>query len=217
MAAASASAPMGDYWSIGDNGSGIASMTTWRRSRRRSVGPGWKERFGGQSVRRRSGSQTTLHCVRESENPSAELPAHDWKLFDVAGSGTSRSSLPRREHCGWNTYENNKPTGFITPVITYRTNVATRAASPRLGPPAPRHHNFTTAIRTDSDWTRITVSGVMDASFNGTFYVATTPTAQHSRRPGGTERSQRRGSAVTQNLGLLDGGAFMRDQFPVGL
>ena len=85
----------------------------------------------------------------------------------------------RGDHAGWNTYENNQPSGYITPVIVYRTNGSDTRSIAANG--AVRNNNVVTFTTTVAHGFRtgtpITVSGVGVSGFNGSFYVATVPSA----------------------------------------
>lgn len=113
-------------------------------------------------------------------------------------------------HAGYNKYEGNQPAGFLQPTILYRTGLVdmrTIASATRSAGVAtyttPGFHRF-------QPGTKITITGVADASFNTTAYVASVPTSYtftlHQPGPdassaGGAITGFQWGSAVT-------GGAF---------
>jgi glucose/arabinose dehydrogenase len=128
----------------------------------------------------------------------------------------------RGDHAGWNLYESSQPEGFISPVIKYRTNgVDTIAIAATAAGGAVRAGGMVTFTTTSGHRLRrgekITVSGVADASFNGSFFVASTPTpTSFTAVQGGPDAGSGGGSAVTlEQGGCVTGGAFYdATQFP---
>ena len=117
----------------------------------------------------------------------------------------------RRDHGGYNDFENNQPAGFITPKIVYRTNgVDTRTITT-----ASRSGDIATFTTSAAHRFRVggnlTIAGVGDASFNqANLYVASIPsdTTFTAVQPGPAVTSSG-GSAATLNQGgCLTGGAF---------
>src|SRR5258706_3251913 len=118
----------------------------------------------------------------------------------------------RGDHAGWNTYENNQPSGYITPIIVYRTNGSdTRSIG---GNGAVRNNNVVTFSTTVAHGFRagtpITISGVAVSGFNGSFYVASIPsTTTFTVSQAGPNQTSGGGSATTLNLGgCVTGGCF---------
>jgi glucose/arabinose dehydrogenase len=139
---------------------------------------------------------------------------------NTVGDSWEQTFLPfRGSHSGWNTYENNQPTGFLPPVITYRTNnpesrTITANGAVRLAGIV----TFTTAApHPFRKGARVTIADVSDASFNGQFDVAAvlpgSPDAQISTRftveQVGPDRTSSGGTVTTQNIGgAILGGCF---------
>ncbi|MCY1077294.1 PQQ-dependent sugar dehydrogenase [Archangium lansingense] len=118
-----------------------------------------------------------------------------------------------RDHAGYNDYENNQPAGYITPAIKYRTNnTDTRNLTTSGG--AVRSGGIVTFTTTETHGFRkgeaITVAGVTDTSFNGTVYVASTPSADKwTAVQAGPDANSGGGTAKTQHLGgSITGGVF---------
>ena len=118
----------------------------------------------------------------------------------------------RGDHAGWNTYENNQPGGYITPIIAYRTNGSDTRSLATNG--AIRNNNVVTFTTTVAHGFRagtpITVSGVGASSFNGSFYVATVPSAtMFTVSQAGPDQTSGGGTATTLYLGgCATGGCF---------
>jgi hypothetical protein len=115
------------------------------------------------------------------------------------------------DHGGYNNFENNQPAGFITPKIVYRTNgsdTRTIVTATRAGGVATY---TTTAAHGFRQGGNLTISGVVDTSFNGSnVYVASTPTpTTFTILQPGIDTTSTGGSAVTLNQGgCLTGGVF---------
>lgn len=135
---------------------------------------------------------------------------------NVVGTGYEQTFVVnRRNHAGYNDFENNQPAGndYITPVIKYRTNgmdTRTLAASGavRAGGIATFTTTGTHGFRKGE---KLTIEGVGDASFNGDFYVASTPSATTFTltQTGLPDVSSGGGTARTQDLGgCMNGGVF---------
>ncbi|QSQ10998.1 PQQ-dependent sugar dehydrogenase [Myxococcus landrumensis] len=119
------------------------------------------------------------------------------------------------DHAGYNDYENNQPATnkYITPVIKYRTKGTDERTLIAGG--AVRSGGVTTFTTTATHGFRkgekLTLAGVTDASFNGDFYVASTPSATTFTvaQAGVADASSGGGSATTQRLGgCMNGGVF---------
>ncbi|AGC42354.1 hypothetical protein MYSTI_01005 [Myxococcus stipitatus DSM 14675] len=118
-------------------------------------------------------------------------------------------------HGGYNDYENNQPAtnNYITPVIKYRTGGIDERTLTASG--AVRSGGVTTFTTTGTHGFRkgekLTLAGVTDTSFNGDFYVASTPsgTTFTVAQVGLADASSGGGSAKTQRLGgCMNGGVF---------
>lgn len=200
------------YFSIGDlgNGTGVNSDLTslaakvGRRNLDGSVPP-LNPFFDGP------GANNDAIWARGFRNPFklAVQPASGQVWVNVAGSGYEQVfAVQKGDHAGWNTYENNQPAGYLKPRIKYRTNgTDTREIAPGG---ALRHENvitFTTTVAHGfRKGERITIAGVFDPSFNGTFYVASVPAATtftvdqagpHVASGGGTATTLQMGGAIT--------------------
>lgn len=114
------------------------------------------------------------------------------------------------DHAGWNDFENNQPPGYITPKIKYRTN----GTDTRSLVDSVRADNVATFTTTTEHGFRqgekLAISGVADSSFNGSFYVASTPTdTMFTVNQSAPDASSSGGSAATQHQGgCVTGGAF---------
>ena len=123
-----------------------------------------------------------------------------------------------RDHAGYNDYENTQPANFLTPVIKYRTNGIDTRTLTQTG--AARRGGVTTFTTYEQHGLRkgekVTVEAVGVGSFNGTFYVASTPTPTSFTVPQPGLPDANSGSSPgadalvrTQNLGgSITGGAF---------
>jgi hypothetical protein len=162
-----------------------------------------------------SGPNHELIWARGFRNPFkiAFQPTTGLLWVNVAGTSYEQIFVVNRaDHAGYNDYENNQPAGYITPKIKYRTNGSDTRTLAANG--ASRQNNIATFATTTTHGFRkgeqITISGVADASFNGSFYVdsvllATTFTL---RQPGPNATSSG-GMAATLNIGgAVTGGAF---------
>jgi hypothetical protein len=113
---------------------------------------------------------------------------------------------------GWNDYENNQPAGFITPLIAYRVNGTTSAPLAASG--ASRLSNvvtFTTqAFHPFRQGAKVTIAGVANSSFNGSFYVTSRVSdTSFTVAQIGPNESSGGGTATTQNIGgSATGGCF---------
>jgi glucose/arabinose dehydrogenase len=121
------------------------------------------------------------------------------------------------EHAGWNDYENNQPVPgpplfYITPKIKYVTNgTDTRTLAAGGAERSGSVATFTTTVaHLFRQGERITIAGVTDASFNGAFYVASTPTGTtFTVAQAGPNAVSGGGAAQTQDQGgCLTGGTF---------
>lgn len=208
------------YWAIGDTGNGTgvdADLSTLackvgRATIEGAVAPGNPFVDG-------PGGNNDYIWARGFRNPfTFTFQPTTGKLWvDVAGGSWEQVFVVESaNHAGWDDYENNQPAGFITPVIKYHTN-GTDIRNIAAVNGAVRAGNAVTFTATVPHGFRqgekITISGVADASFNGSFYVAgasnapTTTTFTVSQN--GPNASSGGGTAETQNLGgAITGGAF---------
>jgi glucose/arabinose dehydrogenase len=117
------------------------------------------------------------------------------------------------DHAGWNDYENNQPSGYITPRIKYRTN-GTDTRNLLAGTGALRNGGivtFTTSVAHGfRQGEKITVAGVADPAFNGAFYVASVPsTTTFTVTQAGPNATSGGGTATTLHQGgCVTGGCF---------
>lgn len=198
------------YWGIGDLGSGAgvnADLTSLAakigRARLDGSVPSFNPFADGPG-----GNQDYIFA-RGFRNPfkCAFQPATGLLWVNVAGSSFEQSFLVQKgDHAGYNAYENNQPAGFITPWIKYRTNGRDHwslAGSSRLNNVATFTTSGNHGFRLGE---RITIEGVVDASFNDTVYVDSIPspsifTAEQSgpnaNSGGGTATSTALGGAIT--------------------
>ncbi|WNG25039.1 PQQ-dependent sugar dehydrogenase [Cystobacter fuscus] len=118
----------------------------------------------------------------------------------------------KSDHAGHDTYENNQPNGYITPVIKYRTNgTDTRGLTADGAVRSAGVATFTTTVvHGFRKGEKLTVSGVTDASFNGTVFVASTPSSTTwTAVQAGPDAASGGGQALTNNLGgSITGGVF---------
>lgn len=205
------------YWAIGDlgNGTGVnADLTSLAAKVGRANPDGTPANdnpyFDGV------GPNNEYIWARGFRNPfTFTFQPTTGKLWvNTVGTGYEQIFVPSKsDHAGYNAYENNQPAnGYITPAIKYRTNgtdTRTIAASGavRSGGVATFTTTATHGFRKGE---KISVSGVTDTSFNGTVYVASTPTATTwTAVQAGSDATSGGGTAVTDNLGgSITGGIF---------
>lgn len=118
----------------------------------------------------------------------------------------------RGDHGGYNQYENNQTAGFLEPTIVYRTNGTDTRNLTASG--AVRTGGVTTFTTVSSHGFRagakITIAGVADASFNGTFFVRDRLSdTSFTVSQAGPDANSGGGSAQTAAIGgALTGGYF---------
>jgi glucose/arabinose dehydrogenase/PKD repeat protein len=169
------------YWAIGDNGNGTgvnADMTSLAaklgRANLDGTVPTDNPFIDGP------GGNNDYIWARGLRNPFT----HTWQAstgklwMNVVGTNWEQVFvIGRGDHAGYNNYENNQPNGFLPPVIAYSTNSSTGAN--RTISSVSRSANVATYTTTANHMFRvggnITVSGVANTTFNGTFYIASTP------------------------------------------
>lgn len=205
------------YWAIGDlgNGTGVnADLTSLAAKVGRANLDGTPANdnpfFDGV------GPNNEYIWARGFRNPfTFTFQPTTGKLWvNTVGTGYEQIFVPTRgDHAGYNAYENNQPAGgFISPVIKYRTNNTDTRTLTASG--AVRSGGVATFTTTEAHFFRkgekITVSGVANTGFNGTVYVASTPSATTwTAAQAGPDAMSGGGQAVTDNLGgSITGGTF---------
>src|SRR6185503_3130062 len=136
------------------------------------------------------GSVPQLNPFRDGAGPNQDLiwargfrnpfklgfqPATGLLWVNVAGNAYETIFLINRaDHAGWYFYEIGQPAGYVAPKIKYRTNGTDTHGL--LGSSGARRQNnvvtFTTS--TEHDFVKgekISIAGVNDSSFDGSFYV----------------------------------------------
>jgi hypothetical protein len=214
------------YWSIGDLGSGVgvnSDLTSLAakvgRANRDGSLPNDNPFFDG------AGPNNDYIWARGHRNPfTFTFQRSTGQLWsNTVGTSWEQVFLPfRGSHAGYSTYENDQPTGFLTPAIAYRTNTTearTIAAAASSG--AVRSNGIVTFTTTTAHRLRkgglVTIAGVTDATFNGTFPVATlvpgSPDPQITTKftviQAGANTTSGGGTATTQSIGgAITGGCF---------
>jgi len=213
------------YWSIGDNentGLGGTNLT--------SLGAkvGRANRFTGAALNDNpfndgAGTNNDHIWARGFRNPfSLTFQPTSGKLWlNVVGSSTTSLQrgyeqafiVPRGGHGAWNVHESGQPVGslaYLSPVISYRiTSPLTSSVTS-----AERNNGtvtFTTAeFQTLRKGAKVTIAGVSDPSFNGTFFVAARLSdTQFSVVQAGTNATSSGGTATGATIGeSITGGCF---------
>jgi glucose/arabinose dehydrogenase len=206
------------YWSIGDNGNGTghdADLLSLACKVSRA------NRFTGQPVNDNPffdgpGPNNDYIWARGVRNPFTLTfqPVTGALWVNVVGDGWEQIFVVnRKDHAGYNDYENNQPAGYLAPIIAYRTN-GTQTTDIAATNGAVRTGNIVTFTTTGQHRVRrggkITVAGVSDASFNGTFFVASVPSNTTFTVPQtGPGASSGGGTVATANIGgCVTGGTF---------
>lgn len=142
--------------------------------------------------------------------------------LNVVGSSTTSLTkgyeqsfvVPRGANGGWNLYENSQPAGitYLPPAISYRIGVSLATA---LDPAGAVRSNGTVTFTTSAfhplrKGAKVTIAGVTDTSFNGTFYVtARLSDTQFTISQAGADATSGGGTATTANIGdSITGGCF---------
>jgi glucose/arabinose dehydrogenase len=204
------------YWAIGDNGNGTgvdANLTSLAakvgRANRDGTVPADNPFVDG------AGGNNDYIWARGFRNPFTITFQPDAGELWVNCVGTSYEQIflvRAGEHAGWNDYENTQPAGYITPKIKYRTNGTDTRGIAASG--AARADNIATFTTTSTHGFRqgeqLTISGVTDASFNGTVYVASVPSGTtFTAVQTGADATSGGGTAVTLDQGgAVSGGCF---------
>lgn len=212
------------YWSVGDNGngSGVNANLTSLASK-----IGRANRFTGAALNDNpffdgAGPNNDYIWARGFRNPfTMTFQVTTGQLWsDTVGTNWEQVFLPTRgSHAGWNTYENNQPTGFLPPTIAYRTNGTDSRTIAASG--AVRANGVVTITTTSTHPFRkggfATIAGVGNSSFNGVFPVTSVKpgspdpqlSTQFTYTQAGPNETSGGGSATTQNIGgVVSGGCF---------
>lgn len=220
------------YWAIGDNGAGAgvnADLTSLAskigRATRIGTLPPDNPFIDG------AGPNNDFIWGRGFRNPFTftfqRTTGQLWS--NTVGDNWEQVFLPQAgSHAGYNAFENNQPNGFLAPTIAYRTNgtdfrnIAAGGAVRSGGTVT----FTTTAMHPFRKGGQVTIAGVTDASFNGTFDVASvlpgSPDPQLSTQftvtQAGVNAASGGGTATTQDIGgAITGGCFYDStNFPTG-
>ncbi|WP_434381064.1 PQQ-dependent sugar dehydrogenase [Melittangium boletus] len=207
------------YWAIGDlgNGTGVnADLTSMAAKVNRAHLDGTPA--NDNPFHDGVGPNNEYVWARGLRNPFTLTLNPNTGALWVNSVGTSYEQvfvLSRGAHAGYSTYENNQPSsGYISPVIKYRTNGTDSRSLTATG--AVRDAGVTTFTTTAAHGFRkgekITVAGVTDASFNGSVYVASVPSdTTWTAAQAGANAAGGAGTATTQNLGGSITGATFYD------
>ncbi len=213
------------YWSIGDN-----ENTTLGGANLTSLGAkvGRANRFTGAALNDNpfndgAGTNNDHIWARGFRNPFtlAFQPTSGKLWLNVVGSSVSGLTrgyeqafiVPRGSHGGWNIHENGQAVGdlaYMSPVISYRIG------SPLISTltSAARSNGTVTFTTTEFQPLRkgakVTIAGVADASFNGTFFVALRLSdTKFSVVQAGTNATSSGGTAAGATIGeSITGGCF---------
>lgn len=205
------------YWAVGDNGNGrgvdndLSSLASKVGRANLDGSVPWDNPFADGP-----GGNNDYIWARGFRNPFtfSFQPGTGELWVNCVGTSYEQIFMVRSgDHAGWNDYENNQPPGYITPRIKYRTNgTDTRNLAANGG--AVRSGNIVTFTTTGSHGFRqgekITITGAVDATFNGSFYVTAVPTATSFRvSQAGPDASSGSGTARTlEQGGAVTGGCF---------
>lgn len=215
------------YWAIGDNGSttnGGANLTSL------AAKVGRANRFTGAALNDNpfndgAGTNNDHIWARGFRNPFtlAIQPTTGKLWLNVVGSSVSATDLPkgheqafivpRAGHGGWNLHESGQPVGdlaYLSPVISYRIGTPLTSAVTS----AVRNNGtvtFTTAeFQTLRKGTKVTIAGMADSSFNGTFYVTgRLSNTQFTLAQAGADATSSGGTVTPEYIGeSISGGCF---------
>jgi glucose/arabinose dehydrogenase len=206
------------YWAIGDlgNGTGVDADLNSLAAK-----VGRADRFTGQPVNSNpffdsAGPNNDHIWARGFRNPFTGMFSPRTGKLWINCVGTNYEQIfvvNAGEHAGYNDYENNQPSGFLAPIIVYRTNGTDTRTITATG--AVRSGGVSTFTTTGNHGFRkggkITVSGVGNASFNGDFFVASVPSLNTFTvsQPALPNANSGGGTAVTLNIGgSMTGGCF---------
>lgn len=214
------------YWSVGDNANNVGANADLV-----SLGSkvGRANRFTGAPLNDNpfndgSGPNNDYIWARGFRNPfTLSFQPTSGKLWvNVVGSSATSLTkgyeqafvVPRGGHGGWNGYENSQPAGsaYLAPAIAYRIGAPVVSTLTATG--AVRSNGkatFTTAeFQPLRKGAKVTIAGVGDPSFNGTYYVAARLSdTQFSVVQAGPDAVSGGGTATAENLGeSITGGCF---------
>jgi MYXO-CTERM domain-containing protein len=204
------------YWAIGDlgNGTGVNADLTSLATKVGRANPDGTP-VNDNPFNDGTGPNNEYIWARGFRNPFTFTfqPGTGRLWVNTVGTSYEQIFIPSKgDHAGYNTYENNQIAGFITPAIVYRTNGTDSRTLTATG--AVRSAGTVTFTTTGNHGFRkgqkITVSGVTDTSFNGAFYVVSTPDLRTwTAAQAGPDATSGGGTAVTQSLGgSITGGIF---------
>jgi glucose/arabinose dehydrogenase len=204
------------YWAIGDNGGPRVGVDADLLSLAAKVGranrdgsvPSDNPFYDGD------GPNNDYIWARGFRNPftMAFQPATGRLWLNVVGNGFEQVFTPLAgESGGWDNYENNQLAGFITPVIAYNTNTAPPRPITATG--AVRSADVvtitTTAVHKFRAGAKVTIAGVVDPSFDGTFYIASAAPRNFTYAQQGDDAASGSGTATPPEIGgSITGGAF---------
>jgi glucose/arabinose dehydrogenase len=202
------------YWGIGDNGNGTgvdANLTSLAAKIGRANADGSVP--SDNPYVDGTGPNADLIWARGFRNPfTMTFQQSTGRLWvNTVGTAYEQIFVPQRgDHAGYNDYENNQPSGFITPVVVYRTNGSdsrTITAAARAGGVSTFTTSAAHGFRLGG---RIDITGVGDTSFNGNGYVTAVASAtQFSIAQAGGNATSSGGTATTLNIGgAMSGGTF---------
>jgi len=206
------------YWAIGDNGNGtgvdgdiVSLAAKVGRANLDGTLPADNPLADGP------GGTNDFIWARGLRNPFTMTFQPSTGDLWVNCVGTSYEQVFRMkagDHAGYNDYENNQPAGYLAPVIKYRTGTSTDQRNITASTGASRLNNVVTFTTTGTHGFRqgekISISNVVDASFNGSVYVATIPSAtSFTANQTGANTTSGGGTATTMYQGnCISGGCF---------
>jgi len=212
------------YWSVGDNANNVGANADLV-SLASKVGRA--NRFTGAALNDNpyndgTGPNNDFIWARGFRNPfTLNFQPTSGKLWvNVVGSSTISLTkgyeqafiVPRGGHGGWNLYENSQPAGYLTPAIAYRIGAALAATLTPTG--AVRNNGTvtftTTGFQSLRKGAKVTIAGVSNTGFNGTFFVSSRLSdTKFTVIQAGTNATSGNGTATTDNLGqAITGGCF---------
>lgn len=205
------------YFGIGDNGAGIGvdndlSTLASKISRINLNGtiPNDNPFYDG------AGPNADAIWARGFRNPyTMTFHPKTGSLFlnDVGTSVEQVFNVTKGGHGGWNDYEGNQPSGYLTPKIQYKTggsfvyNIAASNGAVRV---SNQVTYTTTTIHNMRQGTKVTVAGVSNSTLNGTFYISSIPSATKFKvNQTGPNATSGGGTVTTLNIGrAVLGGCF---------
>ena len=222
------------YWSIGDNGNGtgvdadltVLAAKVGRANRFTGAACNDNPFYDGALASPDTAARNRI-WARGCRNPfTLTFQPGTGKLWlDVVGSSLNGDTIPnsgpgyeqvfvitRGAHVGWNDYENNQPAGYLQPLIAYRTNGVTTTSLAAVGAVrAGGVVTFTTlGFHPFRQGAKVTVAGVANTSFNGSFFVASRVSdTQFTIVQAGANATSGGGTAATTAFGgSVTGGCF---------